>query len=691
MKWFFLLILSLIGSLGISQHTIHVSPQGNNANNGSKESPVLDLDTALSQLIPGKENTIILHEGNYYIHQGIQISQSNLSIVGKGKVIFNGGKSLDIKNIKKIIGSEYEYIFPKENLQYIYYYSLDEIDKKLLGKIKSIGFGKPYSIAPTELFINHTPGQIARWPNDSTVLITDLIDPGNFPISPDDNPRGGTIEIANSSNQKWNYNTDDIWIEGYFNNGYAMDALPVKNWNTTNNVIKTQIPHRYGFVSGHPWNRLYAYNIPEEIDQNNEYYIDHKKGIIFFYSKKEIQQLEISIIQEPVLTFQNSSNILLDNILFKNTRNMGILIPECNNITIQNCIFKNIGSLGIWTGKYYLKENEFISERIITGTNQQYFTREKNNYSYVENITIQNCEFLNMGAGGVRLAGGNRYELQASNHKISNCTFKDFNRIEKSYRPAILLEGVGHHITNCEISGGDNQAILLKGNNHIIEYNDIHDVCLNVDDAGAIYYGRNPSERGHIIRHNYIHHIGINNEFQTSAIYHDDGACGMEVYGNAFLKAGNIVIFIGGGSDNHYHNNLFLDGFSGIHIDDRFNQWGAKFIAPGGVFHQRLADINHDSPPYSTAYPHLARYWNDLPQQPKRNIFEQNIFCSIGMLFTTGNLLLDWKDDNVLSSGYPSIWDDKINQRSFRPNDAYLPRPQSWHPIEWDKIGTLSQ
>ncbi|MGK0389300.1 MAG: hypothetical protein ACI94Y_002040 [Maribacter sp.] len=277
--------------------------------------------------------------------------------------------------------------------------------------------------------------------------------------------------------------------------------------------------------------------------------------------------------------------------------------------------------------------------------------------------------------------------LEEGNNKIINCEIHDFNRIEKSYRPAVKIEGVGNMISHCKIYNGINQAILLKGNNHIIEYNNIHDVCLNMDDAGALYYGRNPSERGHIVRHNYFHHIGNENEYQTSAIYHDDGACGMEVYENIFLKAGSIGIFMGRGSDNYYHNDLFLDCLVGIHIDDRLNNWGAKFIP---IIKTRLEDIKYDKPPYSTQYPSLANYWNDTPTLPKRNTFENNAFCSIGMLFSVGNKLLDWKNTNSLSNGYPSIWNEQINNRDFTPNDMYLPLPAKWDEIQKDSIGVVS-
>ena len=41
-------------------------------------------------------------------------------------------------------------------------------------------------------------------------------------------------------------------------------------------------------------------------------------------------------------------------------------------------------------------------------------------------------------------------------------------------------------------------AVLMHGNNHLLEYNYIHDVCNEVEDQGAFYFGRDPSEIGRL-------------------------------------------------------------------------------------------------------------------------------------------------------------------------------------------------
>lgn len=93
------------------------------------------------------------------------------------------------------------------------------------------------------------------------------------------------------------------------------------------------------------------------------------------------------------------------------------------------------------------------------------------------NNGITYCTIYNTGAGGIHLSGGDRLSLKSGENFVENTSIYNFNRIEKSYRAGIDISGVGNRISNCEIYNAPSMAILLHGNNHLIEYNDIHHVC----------------------------------------------------------------------------------------------------------------------------------------------------------------------------------------------------------------------
>lgn len=689
--YLFLPIFLLFSNSIFAQAAYFVSPTGSDDNSGSIEAPLASIEKALTLGLNQEQSIhIYLRTGIYEIKNTIELHgiHRNVSISSyqKEKVILTGGKFLNPEKVQAVKDSDYEYLFKKSSLGNIFMIDLQEAGISEYGQLKTVGFAKEYKIAGMEFFKDENAMQLARWPNDSTILVSDLLDAGLFPKKENDISRGGKIKYDILDFPQWN-ELADVWIEGYFHHGYAMDAVKIKDINFEEKIITTTHPHIYGFMSGQPWNRFYAYNIPSELDQENEYYIDRKKGILFFHQNKKANSLEVSILEKPFFSIINSKEIKLEQLTFQSARGIGIYMENSNNCHIKKCTFKNLGSLAIVIGKPFIADKNSINHHNILGHYPERYSSDVNKCDEGKKNKIEHCKIFQTGAGGVYLSGGNRYDLTAANNEINHCEIFNFNRIEKSYRPAIRIAGVGNKIAHCNIYNGISQAILLSGNNHIIEYNDIHDVCLEVDDAGALYYGRNPSERGTIVRHNYFHHIGEDNPYQTSAIYHDDGSCGMEVYGNIFLKAGSIAAFLGGGQDISYHNNLFIDCLTGLHIDDRLNNWASSFLLPNGNFEQKLQLISYNQPPYSIQYPHLAQYWKDNPSQPKRNVISSNIFCDMGSLSSTGTFLFDWKEDNVMASGFPSIWEKEMDNRDFIPNDMYLPRPSNWKEIEKNKIG----
>lgn len=64
--------------------------------------------------------------------------------------------------------------------------------------------------------------------------------------------------------------------------------------------------------------------------------------------------------------------------------------------------------------------------------------------------------------------------------------------------------------------------MYFNGNDHLMEYNEINDVCYESNDAGAIYAGRNWRMRGNVIRYNYLHDISGFEGKGCVGVYLDD-------------------------------------------------------------------------------------------------------------------------------------------------------------------------
>jgi hypothetical protein len=241
---------------------------------------------------------------------------------------------------------------------------------------------------------------------------------------------------------------------------------------------------------------------------------------------------------------------------------------------------------------------------------------------------IVGCDMYNMGGGGVYLVGGDRKTLTPSGHFVENCHIHHFGRWDRMYRPGIVMSGVGHRASHNLIHDAPHSAIIFGGNDHVIEYNEIHSVCFDSNDCGAIYTGRSWIIRGHKIRYNYLHHIAGRKGRPCKGIYLDDSFAAATVFGNVFYKV-NYAIFLGCGRDNIFDNNVFVDCPGAMHIDSRALGWQKPHIE-GRLKQVRekgtLRGIRFREPPYSTRYPQLLTLIDDDPAYPKGNVVRHNIF-----------------------------------------------------------------
>ncbi len=170
-----------------------------------------------------------------------------------------------------------------------------------------------------------------------------------------------------------------------------------------------------------------------------------------------------------------------------------------------------------------------------------------------------------MGAGGISLNGGNRNTLAAAGHAAVNNHICQYAYWERVYRPGIELTGVGNRAAHNLIHNAPHMGMGFSGNDHVIEFNEIHSVLLETRDAGVIYTGRNWTMRGNVLRHNFLHHVP---KGWRMGIYLDDSFSSASIIGNVFYRV-PAAAFIGGGRDNRVENNIFVDCEPAVHVDAR--------------------------------------------------------------------------------------------------------------------------
>jgi len=693
---FLLAVLILASNVSFSQN-IFVAPGGNDSGNGAKKTPFATVERALEEIANARSKeqmqrpTINLRAGVYSIHHTLKLddkfSNINIQAYQKEKVIFFGGVSIPVNAIESISASKIN----SSTDEKVYEVDLEKVGITDYGKIRNVGFARPYGPSWGEIFINGKPMHLARWPNEGMIPMGKVLDKGSIPRDGDYSNHGGVIQYDSLRINKW-AKEKDAWMAGYFMWGYADDMVRIKSIDTVTTTISTASATLYGFGSGESWRRWYGVNILSELDTAGEYYIDRENGILYFIPPdKKIESLEFSILEDPFFLLENISNVSIKGINFECARGMGIAMDNTDNIMIQGCSFKNLGSLAITVGKGiepfkdYRHEGTGVAKGGIVGSLQEHlYANTTFNREGGSNNKVIDCQFYQLGAGSIVLGGGNRLTLDAGNNVVENCVFHDLNRIEKSYRPAIFLTGVGNKIRHCEIYNTPGMAILMHGNNHLFEYNYIHDVCTEAEDQGAFYFGRDPSERGTIIRYNYFENIP--DHFNTCAVYEDDGACGLTVTGNIFYKAGKRNVLIGGGSDNNYSNNIFIGNKAGFHVDNRLQNWAKGLLAPDGLFRKRLEAVNYLQPPYIIQYPQLKNYF-DSAAIPRGNIVEKNVYVEVEKIIDGNKEWLNFKSNNWETDNDPGFADWKNRNFLLKKNSLIFKEIPSFKEIPFQKIG----
>ncbi|MBI5095570.1 MAG: right-handed parallel beta-helix repeat-containing protein [Candidatus Hydrogenedentes bacterium] len=511
------------------------------------------------------------------------------------------------------------------------------------GTLKPRGFGRPSQPAALELFFQGKPMTLSRWPNEGWTNIASV-------------PSGaesGKFTYDGDRPARW-ANPTDVWLHGYWTWDWAESFEKVASINKDTKEIATVAPHGvYGYKAKA---RYYALNVLEELDQPGEYFVDRSSGMLYFWSPAPMENagVLVSMLEAPLVTIKDASYITIQGFMFECSRGPGLALTGGENNLIAGCTFANLGNYGVSIGGG--KANG------VTG-----------------------CDLYNLGDGGISVVGGDRKTLTAAGNFADNNHIHDFSLTVRTYTSAVQVDGVGNRVTHNLIHNAPHMAIGLGGNDHLIEFNEVHHVCMETHDAGAFYMGRDWSQRGNVVRYNFFHEMG-NGDVQ--AIYLDDWTSGVTVYGN-ICQGALRGILVGGGRDNIMENNIFVNCGQAIHIDQRGLGWAKNYFdGREKTLFNRLDAVNATKPPYTDKYPELAKLLDDEPVLAKGNKIIRNIRVGGKWLDLTDGLsettpYLTFQDN--FTEGDPGFVNaDKLDFR-LKPDSPAL--SLGFKPIPVDKIG----
>jgi hypothetical protein len=440
-----------------------------------------------------------------------------------------------------------------------------------------------------ELFFRDKPMQLSRWPDTGFVQIKDVVGNSTFKSHGIPGTKEGWFTYEENRQSQWN-KENDAWLHGYWFWDWSDSFEQIESIDPATKTIKLHSPyHHYGYRNGQ---RYYALNLLAELDQPGEWYIDRQTNLLYFWPPDTMQDGDVRVsVLSNLVQMESCEGVVFRDLIFEGTRSTAIEINESKDCRVEQCTVRNTGSWGV----------------VISGG------------SHCE---VKDSELYALGEGGISLSGGDRPTLTPAGHASINNHIHHFGRIYRTYRPAVGVSGVGNRVAQNEIHDGPHNAIQLGGNDHIIELNEIYKVCFETGDVGAFYMGRDWTQRGTIIRHNYFHDIRGPGLHGAMAVYLDDAASGIQIIGNVFYRAGRAA-FIGGGRDNLVQNNIFVDCEPSVHVDARGVGWMHETIS--GIMPERLRAVPYRQSPWKERYPQLLTLFEDEPGRPKYNVIRRNI------------------------------------------------------------------
>ncbi len=724
------LLISFVSPL-LASYNLYISPKGNDGWPGTREKPFATFERArvaerqiLQQNGHGAGVTVWVYAGAYRftkpfrldsLDSGTQESPVVYRAMPGEEVRIMGGRMIDPSAFVPVNDPKILQGLSPEARNHVFQGDLRALGITDFGKLRQYGHSLPVVTAQMELFFNDRPMQLARYPNWGQIPMGKVVDPGSVPRYGDFSNRGGTFLYTDPRTARW-AGLDDVWLQGTFMWGYADDMIHVASIDTVTHEIKLSSPHLYGLGSGEAFREYVALNILDEIDIPGEYYLNRKTGILYFWPPDSLNgsRIVVSELEKPLVALEGASYIVLRGLTIEDTRGIGVYIERGEGNLIAGCTIRNTGTTGIMMGQgsWPVKGHSgmdgdaknyqavAVSEEIGDLQNHLYNDTVWDRHPG-KHQGVLSCDIYYTGAGGVCLGGGIKKDLIPGGSFVENCRIHDYNRRNKFLWAGVDVDGCGNRVAHNEIYNSGYQGIYVHGNDHLFEYNLVHDVSMNSDDTSPWYLGRDPSDRGNIVRYNFFHHVGRQDRM-VMGVYLDDGTCGTTIVGNILYKTATYgAVYSNSGQDNIVRNNIFIESYGpAVHIKSMWYDFAKnqvkEFFGPDGIYRRRLTlSVNIYAPPYSTHYPKLRDFLDLMPDsityvgmRPRGNIMEENVVynCPEVLRLTAPYATFETRD-NFITNDDPGFVDEARMNFQLRDDSIVYKKLKEFKKIPFEKIG----
>jgi alpha-L-arabinofuranosidase len=588
---------------------IFVSTNGDDSHDGGKNAPLATLEAARlkARAVVGKEPVrIVVMSGHYSLDTSLELGREDSGTMdhpvlyeAESGVTLSLGRFFSSHEFRKVTAENDPEHFSRladAAKEHVIFLDIKQANIRHLGPWPDMfDFGGNIP----DIYFDGKLAPIARWPNDEPATMKQVLVNG---IRGKEN---AVFEYRDARHERWPVKKG-VWVQGYWRVPWQFETIRVKSIDAeTKQLTLADAPSggigsKYKRPAGSGLEPYWVVNQLEELDLPGEWCLDFSTGRLYFWPPKPItpRNFMIADVEKPILRLNDASFVT-----FRNFHFLGGLGNAVEVNGGEHCRFENMEI------RCFRKDGVVINGGF--------------------HHKVYDCLIEEMGGGGIDVNGGDRGTLVPSGHHIAGNHIRRYGKIYKVYSAGIRAgfgRGVGTpqrpsatgvHIENNLIHDAPHSGILFGGNENVIEFNEIFDVCKVSNDMGCIYTTHDWASRGNIIRFNYCH-----DSPNAHGVYCDDGDSGDTIFGNVFFCV-DAGVFIGGGHDNIVRNNVMIECRRGIHLDARGVSRG--YVKGNNALTNTVLAMKHHEPPWSERYPEMMNILDDSPELPTGCVFENNL------------------------------------------------------------------
>ena len=561
------------GEFKMGKYDIIVSPDGNDLNKGTLESPLKTVEAAKERVkllkgVADETVTVWFRSGTYLFTEELNFDATDLSNViyrsyPDEEVVFSG--SIEFTDWSQTFINSTRAFVTDVNTNEMYFRSLFKGDERL---------------------------SISKWPKSGSFKVTnaleeDALDPENTSGFFDLHAAFYTDRIRGFEN------LSDVNVR--IMHKWCDDILPLHSVDTATGRIELQKPAAMTIEVGD--NFVYE-NVREALTEQGEWYLDRTEGKLYYIPEKNETPEGLTLsapVTEDFLEFNGVSDISFSGIDFKNTDWDFVSGTKWHSyINAEHPLYGNI--------KYNPTHPQaaFETPAVISITNASGINFINCKFKNLSNTAIKydvgskdsvvkSCLFDQIGGNAIFIDGPFEIPARTSNIDITDCHIRYYGRIYNNSIGVLITHATDCDIVHNEIHDGWYTAVSVgwnwgytdnPTNNIKVQNNLIYNIGNGwLSDMGGIYtLGIQPDT---VLSGNIIHNVGCyegSTGYGGWGIYLDEGSSNITVEKNLVYDCSSNSLHQHYGKDNLIKNNIFAFSDDGQMLITRQEEHNSLFL-----------------------------------------------------------------------------------------------------------------